>query len=80
MPARYPFHVLLESFLSNFPCMFFVGVWWNHEEKRRRQTDWNAVQICKIDVPISTRNTTKKCTNGECIRNIYHLYRGTCCL
>jgi len=78
MPARYPFHVLLESFLSNFPCMFFVGVWWNHEEKRRRETDWNAVQICKIDVPISTRNTTKKCTNGEYIRGIYHLYRGTC--
>lgn len=60
MPARYPSHVILESFLSNFPCMFFVGVWWNHEEKRRRETDWNAVQICKIDVPISTRDTTKK--------------------
>jgi hypothetical protein len=49
--------------------MFFVRVWWNHDEKGRRETDWNAVQPCKIDVPISTRNTTKKCTKGECIRD-----------
>ena len=73
-----PFMFSCESFLSNCPCMFFVGVWWNHEEERRRETDWNAVQTCKIDVPISTRNTTKKCTTGEYITNIYHLYPATC--
>jgi hypothetical protein len=29
-PARYPFMSSCKSFLSNFPCMLFVG--WNHGE------------------------------------------------
>jgi hypothetical protein len=58
--------------------MLFVG--WNRGERRRRKTDWNAVQPCKIDVHISTRNTTKKCTKREYIRNIYHLYPHACSL
>jgi hypothetical protein len=79
MPACYPFHVLLWIF--SFQLLLHALCWaesWRKGGGGGGKTDWNAVQPCKIDVPISTRNTTKKCTKREYIRNIYHFYPGAC--